>query len=300
MFPLFDDIRPLLARGDRILVKFFVPRSCRSASMAHVLFNGVRFDLPAATPGILSEHERAGRIFFVNNFHVLAGQLNANPHAPCALGGATQQSLANRMRVLVRPPSRHPELAPHGPQDLEIYCGHLWHQADGTKRAVPFGQRHGNGAVAAVVEDLISAFMFLYFPDKTKLMNKSAVFLQTGVQNYIITSLDVTRARFVRDQALRGPRWMIDPAGRACRHRRVRGASGRFASRPAVRVPSSLSSQSKPNDHAMRMLPFFSKYFYLPQRKYVPRCGVRRQPKDSDGGRRTNQAEGNSKTVLRQ
>jgi len=79
-------------------------------------------------------------------------------------------------------------------------CDHLWRQADGTNRYVPFGPRHGNGAVAAVVEDLINAFMFLYFPDKTKIMNKSAVFFQTGVQNYIITSLDVTRASFVRDQ----------------------------------------------------------------------------------------------------
>ena len=168
--------------------------------MAHVLFNGVRFDLPAATPGILSEHARAGRLFFVNNFHVLAGQLNAYPHAPCALGGATQKSLARRMSLQVRRPSRHPELAPRVPQDLEIYCDHLWRQADGTKRVVPFGPRHGNGAVAAVVEDLINALMFLYFPDKTKIMNKSAVFFQTGVQNYIITSLDVTRASFVRDQ----------------------------------------------------------------------------------------------------
>ena len=71
--------------------------------MAHVLFNGVRFDLPAATPGTLSEHARAGCLFFVSNFHVLAGQLNADPHAPCTLGGATQQSLATRMHLRPTP-----------------------------------------------------------------------------------------------------------------------------------------------------------------------------------------------------
>jgi hypothetical protein len=47
--------------------------------------------------------------------------------------------------------------------------------------------RHGNGAVAAVVEALINTFMFTYFPNKTKIMQKSNVHFQTDVQNYATT-----------------------------------------------------------------------------------------------------------------